>query len=220
MNQFGKIAYFVQYIVIVILIMQTFSDVIIYIKDSVLKLVDYTYILIPILMTLLISTGNITSVSTIEPVILFTITIIGKLITNFLIPILLVSNVFSIISNLSPQINIEKLSKFLKSSTVWILGFSLTIFSAILSIQSFVTKGADEVTVKATKSIVSTAVPVVGKVLSDTTETLLSCAALIKNSVGVIGIIVICGVCIIPLIKIFLYMIRILYCWWIMRNYC
>ena len=108
MNQFGKIAYFVQYIVIVILIMQTFSDVIIYIKDSVLKLVDYTYILIPILMTLLISTGNITSVSTIEPVILFTITIIGKLITNFLIPILLVSNVFSIISNLSPQINIEK----------------------------------------------------------------------------------------------------------------
>ena len=77
MNQFGKIAYFVQYIVIVILIMQTFSDVIIYIKDSVLKLVDYTYILIPILMTLLISTGNITSVSTIEPVILFTITIIG-----------------------------------------------------------------------------------------------------------------------------------------------
>lgn len=216
----GKIAYFVQYIVIVILIMETYSEMIIYIKDAISKLVDYTYVLIPILMTLLLSTGNITSVSTIEPVILFAITFIGKLITNLLIPILLVSNVFSIVSNLSSEINIDKLSKFLKSATVWILGFALTIFSAILSIQSFISKGVDEVTVKATKNIVSTAVPVVGKVLSDTTETLLSCASLIKNSVGVIGIIVICGICMMPLIRIFLYMIRILYCWWIMRNYC
>ena len=209
----GKIAYFVQYIVIVILIMNTYSEMVIYIKDTISKLVDYTYVLIPILMTLLISTGNVTTVSTIEPIILFTVTFIGKLITNFLIPILLLSNVFSIISNISKEINIEKLSKFLKSSTIWILGFSLTIFSAILSVKSFITKNVDEVTIKATKNIVSTAVPVVGKVLSDTTETLLSCASLIKNSVGIIGIIVIIGICLMPLIKIFIYMIRLLYSW-------
>lgn len=203
----GKIAYFVQYIVIVILVMETYSDIVIYIKETIEKLVDYTYIFIPLLMTLMISTGNITAVSTIEPILLFAITFIGKIIVNFLIPILLIGTVLSIISNISPQISIDKISKYFKSSIVWILGFILTIFTGILSLQSVLTKGVDEVTVKATKNIVSTAVPVVGKVLSDTTETVLGCAVILKNSIGIIGIIVIIGICIIPIVKILLFMI-------------
>lgn len=203
----GKIAYFVQYIVIVILVMETYSDVVIYVKNTIERLVDYTYILIPILMTLMISTGNITAVSTIEPIILFAITFIGKIIVNFLIPILLIGTVLSIISNISPQISIDKISKYFKSSIVWVLGFILTIFTGILSLQSVLTKGVDEITVKATKNIVSTAVPVVGKVLSDTTETVLGCAVILKNSIGIIGIIVIIGICIVPLLKILLFMI-------------
>lgn len=203
----GKIAYFVQYIVIVILVMETYSDVVIYVKNTIERLVDYTYILIPILMTLMISTGNITAVSTIEPIILLAITFIGKIIVNFLIPILLIGTVLSIISNISPQISIDKISKYFKSSIVWVLGFILTIFTGILSLQSVLTKGVDEITVKATKNIVSTAVPVVGKVLSDTTETVLGCAVILKNSIGIIGIIVIIGICIVPLLKILLFMI-------------
>lgn len=203
----GKIAYFIQYIVITIFILETYSDSVIYVKDTIEKLTDYTYVLIPILMTLLMSTGNITAVGTIEPILLVLITFIGNFITTVLIPILLIGTVLSIVSNLSPNISVEKISKFFKSSTIWILGFILTIFTGVLSLQSVLTKGVDEVTVKATKNIVSSVVPVVGKVLSDTTETVLGCAVILKNSVGIIGIIVIIGITIIPIIKIIFMML-------------
>ena len=206
-DSIGKIAYFVQYIVIIIYILETYSDLVIYVKDTIERLIDYTNILIPILMTLIMSTGNITTVSIIEPILLVVITFIGNFIINILIPILLIGTVLSIASNLSPNISAEKISIFLKSSTIWILGFILTVFTGILSLQSVLTKNVDEVTIKATKNIVSSAVPVVGKVLSDTTETVLGCAVILKNSVGIIGIIVIIGITIIPLIKILSIMI-------------
>ena len=206
-DSIGKIAYFVQYIVIIIYILETYSDLVIYVKDTIERLIDYTNILIPILMTLIMSTGNITTVSIIEPILLVVITFIGNFIINILIPILLIGTVLSITSNLSPNISAEKISIFLKSSTIWILGFILTVFTGILSLQSVLTKNVDEVTIKATKNIVSSAVPVVGKVLSDTTETVLGCAVILKNSVGIIGIIVIIGITIIPLIKILSIMI-------------
>lgn len=43
--------------------------------------------------------------------------------------------------------------------------------------------------------------------MSDTTETVLGCAGILKNAVGVIGIIVIIGLCIIPVIKVLMLMI-------------
>ncbi|MCI8965535.1 MAG: hypothetical protein HFJ43_04205 [Clostridia bacterium] len=162
-NSVGRIAYFIQYIIIVIFLMQTYSEVITYIKQTMERLIDYTSLLLPLLITLSASTGNVISSSMIEPIILFSITFIGRFISYILIPILLIGTVFSIISNLSDEVNISKLSKYMKSSIVWILGFTLTIFTAVLSLQSVVSKSSDEVAIKATKNIVSSAIPVVRK---------------------------------------------------------
>ena len=49
----------------------------------------------------------------------------------------------------------------MKSSIIWILGFVLTIFTAILSLQSVVSRSSDEIAIKATKNIVSSSIPIV-----------------------------------------------------------
>lgn len=97
---------------------------------------------------------------------------------------------------------IEKLSKFLKSSVVWVLGIVLTIFVGVVSLEGTLSSSVDGITAKTAKSAVSTIIPVVGKVLGDVVDSVLGCGIILKNAIGLIGVIIVIGICIIPIIKI------------------
>ncbi|MBR3132712.1 MAG: stage III sporulation protein AE [Clostridia bacterium] len=198
----GKIAYFVQFILIVIILMKSYNEIIMYIKDTISLLTDFTYILIPILISLIISTGYISSGLVIQSIILFSITFISKTIINIIFPILIVSTVLGIVSNISDKVGVQKLSKYFKSSIVWVLCIILTIFTGLISLETSLSQGVDQVSAKATKSAISSFVPVVGKILGDTVETVLGCAGILKNTIGFIGIIGVIGICIIPVIRV------------------
>ena len=58
------------------------------------------------------------------------------------------------------------------------------------------------ITSKTAKAIVSNAVPVVGKILGDAVDTVIGCGLVLKNAIGLAGIIIIIGICIIPIIKL------------------
>ena len=58
------------------------------------------------------------------------------------------------------------------------------------------------ITSKTAKAIVSTAVPVVGKILGDAVDTVIGCGIILKNAIGLVGIIIIIGICVIPIIKL------------------
>ena len=58
------------------------------------------------------------------------------------------------------------------------------------------------ITAKTTKTIVSSAIPVVGKILGDAVDTVLGCGIILKNAIGLVGIILILGICIMPILKL------------------
>ena len=161
----SQIIYYIQYILIVTLIMQNFSHIIVMIKDSIDNLVGFMDSLVPILITLTLTTGNIASAGIIQPIIIFAITFIGNFITRIIIPFILVSTSLGIISKVSDRIQIDKLSKYIKSGVVWILGIVLTIFVGLLSIEGSLSSSVDGITLKTAKAAVSSFVPVVGKIL-------------------------------------------------------
>ena len=195
-------AYYVQYIMIVALVMTSFADIISMVKDSIQNLVSFINLLIPILITLMITTGSITSAGMIQPIILFMITIIGNFIVNVIIPIVLVSTALGIISQISDRVQIDKLAKFMKSSTIWILGVILTLFVGVASLEGSLSSSVDGVTAKTTKAAVSNFIPVVGKILGDAVDTVMGCSIILKNALGVIGVIIIIGICIVPILKL------------------
>ncbi len=134
-RQTGEITYYVQYILIVTLIMTSFSGVIVLIKDTINDLVGFINSLLPILLALMITTGNMVTASTVQPVLLFIITFIGNFITTILLPLVLIGTALGIVSKISDKIQIGKLAKFFKSSVIWVLGIILTIFVGVLSIE-------------------------------------------------------------------------------------
>lgn len=182
--------------------MSNFADIINLAKNTIQNLVGFSYCLIPILMTLMMTTGNITSASAIQPVILFLITFIGNIITTFLLPLILIGTALSIVSKVSDKVQIDKLSKYFKSSVVWILGIVLTIFVGVLSLEGSLTSSVDGLTAKTAKVAVSNFIPVVGKILGDAVDTVIGCSNILKNAVGIVGVIVIIGICILPIIKL------------------
>lgn len=198
----SQITYFVQYILIVTLIMTNFAGIISSIKDTIQNLVGFSYSLIPLLLALMMITGNIVTASAVQPILLILITFIGNFISTFLLPMILIGTSLGIISKISDKVQIDKLAKTFKSSVVWILGIVLTIFTGVLSLESSLTGHVDGITTKTTKAVVSSAIPVVGKILSDTAEVVLGSGVILKNAVGIIGVIVIIGICAMPIIKL------------------
>ena len=159
----GKLIYYVQYILIVTIIMGNFSEIIGLVKETANNLIGFMNALIPMLMALMIYTGTITTSSVIEPIILFIINFIGNMIETIIIPLVLVFTSLIIISKISDKVQINKLANFLKSGIVWFLGIVLTIFVGIVSLEGTMTASVDGITAKATKAVVSSAVPVVRK---------------------------------------------------------
>lgn len=201
-DSISKLIYYVQYIAIVTIIMSNFSDVINLVKQTSNNLIGFMNTLIPVLVSLMLYTGSITTTSILEPIILFLINFIGNLIQNILIPIILIIASISIISKISDQVQVAKLSKFLKSSTLWFLGIILTIFVGIVSLEGTLASSVDGITAKTAKSIVSSAVPVVGKILGDVVDSVLGCGIILKNAVGFVGVVIIISICIVPILKL------------------
>lgn len=157
----SKIVYYVQYILIITIIMSSFSDVINSITSAIDNMVGFAKGLIPLLITLMVYTGNITTSSIIEPILLFIIELIANIIKAIILPVISLIIALIIVSKISDRVQIQNLSKFMKTSIVWLLGIILTVFVGVLSLEGNLTSAIDGVTAKTAKAAVSSLIPVV-----------------------------------------------------------
>lgn len=198
----AQITYYVQYILIATVIMTNFSSIITLTKEAVGNMISFIQLLFPLLMTLMLASGSVVSVNLVQPIILFIINLISNIFQSIIIPIILVGTALAIVSKISDRIQIDKLSKFLKSSSVCVIGILLTIFVGVLSIEGTLGSSVDGITAKTAKAAVSSFIPVVGKVLGDAVDTVIGCSAILKNAIGIVGVIVVIAICITPILKL------------------
>ena len=159
----SKLVYYTQYILIVTIIMSSFSEILKNINNTIENMTGFTGILIPILTSLMVFTGSIATSGALEPILLFIIELVAGAIKIFIIPVISLISVLVIVSKISDRVQINKLSKFMKSSVIWILGIILTIFVGVISLEGSLTSAVDGITAKTAKAAVSTLIPVVRK---------------------------------------------------------
>ena len=97
---------------------------------------------------------------------------------------------------------LKRVAGLLKWMVTGILTALLLIFVGYLTVSGVVAGTADAVAVKAAKFTVSSMVPVVGGILSDAAETVLAGAGILKNAVGVFGMLVILSICLVPFLQL------------------
>lgn len=198
----SKIAYFIEYILIVTIILNSFVGIVTNITETITNLVAFMNSLVPILMSLIIATGQVATSTAIQPILILIIVFIGNVINLIVLPVITTTMILTIVSNISEKIQIDNLSKFLKSSVTWFLVFTITIFAGVLSLEGTLVSSVDGTVVKGIKLATSTFIPVLGKALGDSVDTVLGATSLIKNAIGFVGIVIIIGICVLPIIKL------------------
>lgn len=201
-NSVSKVAYSITYLVIFILALNSFSSAMAYAKEAISSMVHFMMALMPMILALLATMGNLTSVSLFHPLIIFLVNTSGVVIHSIVFPLLFFSAVLAIISTFSEQYKVNQLANLLRNITIGILGGVLTIFLTVVSVQGATSAVVDGVTIKAAKFITGNFVPVVGKMFTDATDTVISASLLVKNTIGLAGVCILLIICAFPALKI------------------
>lgn len=171
-------------------------------SDTVREMTDYNACLLPVLSSALAMQGGVNSAAALSAgTVLFT-QLLMQLVSKLLVPL---TYFYLAIATAEAALDSDMLSE-LREFVGWVISKSLRIllyiFLAFLSLTGVIGGAADATAVKATKAAVSGMVPVVGGILSDASETLLASASLLRNSVGVFGMLAVFAICLMPFIRV------------------
>lgn len=198
----SEIASLTASIVVIGLAMTCFNDVYQMTMDAV-NAITYTMdVMLPIFIAILISMGQVVSGTLMSPLLITSITVFQTIIKTFVMPALFISTVFGLLNCLTEKDYVNKLSKFIRQTALFVTGLIITLLSGIIAIQGLIAKTGDSLIMGTAKYSLDAFIPIVGGFTSDTIELFLTCMRSIKNIFGIFGIILIILVIFTPIIKI------------------
>ena len=121
-NAVSKTAYAISYMVLIILAINSFRVAISYAQEAITDMVNFMLALIPLVLALLASSGNLTSVAMFHPLIIFMVNISGTVISQIIFLLLFMSSVLSIVSSFSDKYQVTQLANLIRNISLGLLG--------------------------------------------------------------------------------------------------
>lgn len=187
---------------VMVLCLKSFMDIYQVCSDAVETMTVTMQALLPILVPLLITMGGFTSGGILNPFIVTAITIFNSILQRLIMPAIYLSCIFILVNSLTDRDYVKKLALLIRGVAVSVMGLAVTLFSGLTMVQGIVTKTADGMLAKTAKYSVDNFVPIVGGFAADSLDLILSCTTIIKNGIGIFGLIIILTLLIVPMIKI------------------
>jgi stage III sporulation protein AE len=198
----SKVAYGIIFMVLIIIALNSFHVAINYTQEAISTMINFIIALIPLLLALIAASGGLVSAAFFHPVILFLMNTSGLLIQNVVLPLLFLSALLSIVSTLSPHYKVTQLAQLLRTWSIGLLGVFMTVFLGVISVQGATAAVTDGITIRTAKFITGNFVPVIGRMFTDATDTVISASVLLKNTVGIAGVAIVLIIAAFPAIKI------------------
>ncbi len=166
------------------------------------KMELFSKVLLPTITAAIAASGSPSGAATRQMAVMLFSDILMSLINRLLLPLVYVYIAACAAYAAIGNEGLKRIASTLKWVITSILTTVLLAFVGYLSISGAIAGTTDAVTIKATKFTVSNMVPVVGGILSDAAETVLAGAGILKNTVGVFGMLVVVGMCIVPFLQL------------------
>lgn len=171
-------------------------------QSTINTLTDFMSGILPQMMILVTGLGHLNSAAAVFPLMMTTCTFFGNAMEWVVFPLIVISAVLSIINCLSDTVKVQKMAKLVSSMATWAMGLMLTVFVTFLTLNSIYGSVLDKVTLKTGKFVADKFFPVIGGYLSDALETAAGYVVLLKQAVGIFGVLIIFGLIIFPVLKI------------------
>jgi stage III sporulation protein AE len=190
------------YMMVVVLLIASVKDVLEYASDAIKNMVSFMEAMIPIYLTVMAAMGNIVTVTLLHPILVFFVELISHLIAYVVFPLLFLAVLLHLVSALSNRYSLTQMANLFRRVGVGLLGVTLSVFLGVASVQGASGAASDGIAMKATKYVVTQVVPGVGRSFSEATDTALGTSLLVKNTLGLSGLILIVLYCVFPALKL------------------
>lgn len=207
-NQVSETGFYVTYLLMFGLLISSFIMASRIAADTISSVLEFMKALIPAYMLSVgFSTGTTSSLVYYEAA-LGLITLVDYVVIRIIIPMIDFYLVIMLANNLSKEDMLSRLAELLGTAISWLLKSLLAVVVGFSAIKGLIVPVIDQVKRSALYKA-SEAIPGIGDALGGVTQTIIGAAVLLKNAIGVTGLIVIISICAVPFIK--LLMITVVY---------
>lgn len=170
--------------------------------DTVLRLGGYGRIVFPAIYTAAAVSGAAVSAGAKYAAVVLCLNILMDVLQRLAIPMIYAFLALSLSRSIYPNPILSAAVSTVKWCTVSALTLVTTVISTYIALTGVLSSSADAVAIKGGKMIISSALPVVGGILSDAASVVLASASVIKNSAGVFAMLGVSAMCLVPFIAI------------------
>lgn len=198
----ARISYLACYLALITLAVASFKTVLDIGQGTISNMVGFMTAMLPQMLVLTAGLGGINSAAMVFPMLMTTATALGNAINNIVFPLIILSAVVSIINNMSESIKLQRLGKFFTQFAQVALGFFLTLFVGVLTMRALYASVLDKTALRATRFVSDNALPVIGKMFSETIDVAAGYVVMLKQALGVLGVLIILAMIIMPVVKV------------------
>ncbi|MGE5544346.1 MAG: stage III sporulation protein AE, partial [Bacillota bacterium] len=157
---------------------------------------------LPQMMVLVTGLGHVHTAAAIFPIMMVACTAFARGMGLIVFPLIALSAILNLADQLTDTIKLERMGKLVYTLAEVIMGLMLTFFIGILTLRSIYGSVMDAFTLRTGKFVTDTFFPVIGGYLSDALETAAGYVVLLKQAVGILGLLTIFGIFVFPILKI------------------
>ncbi len=198
----GKVAYLACFLAMGTIAIGTFKLVLGIGQHTIDNMSTFMLGMLPQMMVLVAGLGNISASVMLFPLLMTAATFFASAIKNVVFPLIIISAALHMVNGISETIKVERLAKFMGQLAQILLGFFLTFFVGVVTLRALYASALDKVTLRTTRFVTDNAIPVIGKMVGDTVEVTAGYVVMLKQALGIWGVIVILGIIIYPLLEI------------------
>ena len=200
-GEVGKMAQILAYLVLMGIALATFQMAMNLASDSIQTMTGFMQTLLPVMMTMLVAMGNLTTAALFKPIVLGSLTFLATLIKTVALPLFFLAAVLKLFNHISSEFKLSRLAGLLEFTGKLSLGIILTVFIGVMAVQG-VTGGVADGVVLRTAKYSAVLIPVVGKFFKDAVELVVTSGLLLKNALGIVAIIALALICLGPVVKL------------------
>ena len=200
-SQIADISFYMMYLLIGTLLIGAFAEMQALTVYTLKSLFQFVTMLLPAyVVTIVFSAGSVSALGFYE-LTLLSVHILQLLFIKMVLPLIQIYVVFLFFNQLTQEDLFSQASEFLKTLLEWILKTTTAILVGLQTIQCLVAPAVDTLKNSTAHRIVK-ALPGVGGLMDSAAETIAGSALVIKNAVGVAGMIVVLLICLLPFLKL------------------
>ncbi|MDD2212518.1 MAG: stage III sporulation protein AE [Clostridia bacterium] len=198
----ARLAYFICFLAVITLAISSFKVAITAGIATIDKMVEFMKLLLPLLLVLLTAVGGLTTTALLQPFLLFFLSFMSAFTQKIIFPLIFLTSVLCIANNISDDFKVSRLVGFFKQMTKVGIGLVLTLFIGVISVEGVAGAVVDGVTLRTAKYMTGAFVPVAGNMFADALDAVIGGSLLLKNALGLTGVLVLGAIILFPVIKI------------------